>query len=161
MLENIQPIPTVFVGLVACLLAWSIARAINGLRAGQVQLLVIATAFIFFTGMMAFFFGAEPFLPPYMSAASWLVGVILFGVVFVINLMVLPLLQKRLGAMFVRYMSYAAALFFAGAFMGWMAWSTATTRPPRFGEMFVPAVLFGLGAVIGVVGWWKHLRDEI
>jgi hypothetical protein len=162
MFQNVQPVQTFFFGLLACLIGWSLARGINSIRAGQGYWIVYPLGLILFVGGMLFFgFGEASLTPPQTSFATWLVVGILFGIVFVVNLIGLPLLQRRFSPQFVLFLSYATALFFVGGFMSWMVYSTAQTPTARMGEMLVPVVLFVLGLAVGVIGLWKSVRGEI
>lgn len=118
MFQDVRPIQTVFLGLLASLIGWSLARGINSIRAGQAYWMVYPFGLILFVGGMLFFgFGEESLTPPQTSIATWFVVGILFGIVFLVNLIGLPLLQRRLSPQFVQFLSYTLALLFVGGFM--------------------------------------------
>ena len=161
-MNNVQPIQTLFFGLLACLIGWSLAHGINSIRTGDGFWIIYPLGLILFVGgMLLFGFGAESLMPPQTSIATWLVVGILFVTVFMVNLIALPLLQQWLSPLFVRFLSYSIALFFVGGFMSWMVFSTARTPTARMGEMLVPVVLFGLGLIVGALGLWKWAHGEI
>ena len=162
MSQNVQPIQTFFFGRLACLIGWSLARGINSIRTGQAYWIVYPLGLILFVGGMLFFgFGEASLTPPQTSIATWLVVGILFGTVFVVNLIGLPLLQRWLSPITVRFLSYTMALFLVGGFMSWMVYSTTLTPTALMSEMLVPMVLFVLGLVVGAMGLWKWARGEI
>ena len=162
MLSEFTPIPMLFFGILAFLLAWQLARGINGARNGQFALLVRPLGLMIFVAAMMFMgFGVESFTPPYMTYETWIVVAILFVIVFLINLIIIPILQRRWSATLVRAFSSAAACFLVGAFTGWTFWSTATTQVARISGMLIPVILMGIGILIAAVGIIQAARNKI
>ncbi len=163
MLHEVQPFQTLFIGTVAFFIALQWAIGIKRAREGNWSVLGSAVILTAAMGLIVFGFKADDrFLPPKTTVDTWSVVGLIFAATFLMNLIVLPLLSRLLGAQTVSSVSSVLVFFLFGAALYWLGRSGVEdlSGQSRASAIFGAYLVWGIGVTVGVRALYQWARGE-